>query len=155
MEVGGASAQRLAQMLTVEMGGALVGVYLPIDCFARPFLPPGRGVVVSVVDVVGGMPGTWTLDRALVDPADADAGGRFVFVPFTLGTTLKAGDQIALVLENRTGACHVTYSPVTANYAGGSGFVETLSTGPGWIALVRHPMNLLWADDFPFQLVLQ
>jgi hypothetical protein len=159
MEVGGPSAQRLAQTLTVEMGGTLVGVYLPIDCFARPFLPPGRGVVVSVVDVVGGSPGTWTVDRALVDPKDADAGGRFVFVPFTGGMTLKTGDQIALVLENRTGACHVTYSPATANYAGGNGFVETLSSsppgGPGWIPLAGHPMNLLWSDDFPFQLVLQ
>ena len=144
--IGGTSHQRLAQTLTVEVGGTLAGVFVPVAC--------GSGRLnVEIRDVAAGKPGPTVLDHRTVDAADlADTLGRFSYVRIPGALPLAAGQEIAIVLENKRGVCFARPSPVSSNYAGGQGFFEALPNPPGWVAFsdfVNTP------DDLPFQLVLE
>lgn len=143
--IGGTSHQRLAQTLTVEVGGSLAGVFLPILC--------GDGRVrVEIRDVAASQPGPTMLDHRVVNSTVFDSGGRFTYVPIRGGLPLAAGQQIAIVVENATGTCAYHQSPVSSNYAGGKGYFEALPNPPGWVAFSDFANT---PDDLPFQLVLE
>lgn len=144
--IGGTSHQRLAQTLTVEVDGNLAGVFVPVAC--------GSGRLnVEIRDVVAGKPGPTVLDHRNVDAADlADTLGRFSYVRIPGALPLAAGQQIAIVLENKRGVCFARPSPLSANYAGGQGYFEALPNPPGWVAFSDFANT---PDDLPFQLVLE
>lgn len=143
--IGGTSQQRLAQTLTVEVGGNLAGVFLPVLC--------GSGRLrVEIRDVVADQPGPTVLDHRGVDPAVFDTGGRFTYVRIPGSLPLAPGQRIAIVVENRTGTCAYHQSPVSSNYAGGQGYFEALPNPPGWVAFSVFANT---PDDLPFQLVME
>lgn len=157
----GLPTQRIAQTLTIETNGKMVGVFLPIDCMYGAYSTRGSGAVnVEIRDVDAGLPGPTVFDYALVGANYFDRGGRFTFVPLSGGLAVAPGQQFAIVLENGAGGCELSASapwiapwgaPLAA-YAGGTSFFENSYTSGVWI-----PFNATGygADDIPFQLVLQ
>lgn len=147
--VGGASDQKLAQTLTVEVGGTLEGVFLPLSC-------AGAGKIhVEIHDVVGGLPGPTVLADRAVAPSALDApGNRFTFVHIPGALALASGQRVAIVVyasKPNLGGCGMAQSQVSANYPGGRSFFDSRPNPPGWVAngdFVDTP------DDYPFQLVL-
>lgn len=146
LAVGGASQQRLAQTMTVEVGGNLAGVFLPISCAS------GK-VVVEVRDVgKGDVPGPGVL--AVTGARAADLGVppfRFTYVAMRRPLLLAAGDRISIIVSNPGGECGFAQAPATAAYAGGRGFFEALPNSPGFIPFSDFAGA---PDDLPFQLVL-
>jgi hypothetical protein len=149
--VGGQSRQRLAQTLTVERGGELAGVFLPIRCSAGP-------LYVELRNVVAGKPGSKILAREVLDGALLDVPiGRFLFIEMptsalTGGLTLYVNMQVAIVVGSQGASCGYSTSSTTPNYPGGAGFYDGVP-GPGaWIALAGSPGA---GGDLAFQLVLR
>ena len=149
--LGGASSQKLAQTLTVEIGGTFVGVWLPIECGTST-------VTVEIRDVVAGAPGPKVLDTMLVDPVFFDAGRRLVFVATSNAVSFVAGQQISIVMRTG-GECVLYASPAGMNfpvnvpsYPGGQAFFEAAPNPPGWVPLSTFPGQ---PDDLPFMLLLR
>lgn len=145
LAVGGSSQQRLAQTLTVEVGGQLAGVFLPISC------ANGR-VLVEIRDVKGDLPGARILASQSVRAADLDAPFRFTFVDMRSKHVFTPGMQVAIVVGNDKGSCGLAPAPVSVAYAGGRGSFEALPNPAGFIPFSDFPGT---ADDLPFQLVLE
>ena len=143
--IGGSSKQRLAQTLTVENSGNLAGVFVPVGC------GDGR-LIVEIHDVVSGQPGPTILDSRTAAPTAFAFSARFTYVPIPGSLPLTAGQQIAIVLDNKRGTCSLTPSPVSVNYAGGKAYFEALPNPPGWVAFSDFANT---PDDIPFQLVLE
>jgi hypothetical protein len=144
LAVGGGSQQSLAQTLTVEVGGKLAGVFLPISC-------ANGKVQVEIRDVKGDLPGTRVLASQTVRVAELDAPFRFTFVEMRSKFDFTAGMQVAIVVSNHGGSCGLAPAPVSVAYAGGRGSFEALPNPPGFIPFSTFPAT---ADDLPFQLVL-
>jgi hypothetical protein len=144
LAVGGSSQQRLAQTLTIEVGGRLAGVFLPISC-------ANGKVLVEIRDVKGDLPGARILASQSVRAADLDAPFRFTFVEMKSRLVFTAGSQVAIVVSNDSGSCGLAPAPVSVAYAGGRGSFEALPNPPGFIPFSDFPAT---ADDLPFQLVL-
>ena len=144
LAVGGGSQQRLAQTLTIEVGGKLAGVFLPISC-------ANGKVQVELRDVKGDLPGTRILASQSVRAAELDAPFRFTFVEMRSRLTFGAGDQVAIVVSNDNGSCGLAPAPASVAYAGGRGSFEALPNPPGFVPFSDFPGT---ADDLPFQLVL-
>lgn len=146
LAVGGASQQRLAQTMTIEAGGSLAGVLLPLSCASG-------NVVIEVRDVAGdGAPGANLL--AVTAARGTDLGSppfRFTFVALRRPIVLAPGDRIALVVSNPGGECGFAQAPATVAYAGGRGFFEALPNPVGFIPFAAFAGT---PDDLPFQLVL-
>lgn len=144
LAVGGSSQQRLAQTLTVEVGGRLAGVFLPISCAS------GK-VQVEIRDVKGDLPGASILAYRSVRASELDAPFRFTFVELKSRHVFAPGDQVAIVVGNDSGSCGLAPAPASVAYAGGRGSFEALPNPPGFIPFSDFPGT---ADDLPFQLVL-
>lgn len=145
LAVGGTSQQRLAQTLTVEVGGRLAGVFLPISC-------ANGKVQVEIRDVKGDLPGTRILAKVDVRASELDAPFRFTFVEFRGKHIFAAGEQVAIVVGNDSGSCGFAPAPASVAYAGGRGSFEALPNPPGFIPFSDFAGT---ADDLPFQLVLE
>ena len=145
LAVGGGSLQRLAQTLTVEVGGRLAGVFLPISC-------AGGKVLVEIRDVKGDLPGSRILASESVRAATLDAPFRFTFIDLKSRHIFAPGDQVAIVVGNEKGSCGLAPAPASVAYAGGRGSFEALPNPPGFIPFSDFPGT---ADDLPFQLVLE
>jgi hypothetical protein len=145
LAVGGSSQQRLAQTLTVEVGGRLAGVFLPINC------ANGR-LLVEIRDAKGGLPGTRILASESVRAADLDAPFRFTFIDLKSRHTFSPGQEVAIVVSNEKGSCGLAPAPASVAYAGGRGSFEALPNPAGFIPFSGFPGT---ADDLPFQLVLE
>lgn len=142
---GPSSEQKLAQTMTVEVGGNLAGIFMPILC--------GTGKVhVEIRDVAAGQPGPTVLDSRNVDPSVFDVPGYFIYVRIPGAVALTAGQEIAVVVSNAKGSCSYYKSPVTANYPGGQAFFDARPNPPGWVPFSAFPGE---PDDLPFQLVLE
>jgi hypothetical protein len=152
--IGGSSEQKLAQTLTVDAGGTLEGVFLPIGCDVIA----GAGKVhVEIHDVVGGMPGTTVLADRAVAPGEFDApNGRFTFVKIPGGLALSAGQQVAIVVyQPKVGSCAMRQSPLSVDYPGGHGFFDARPNPPGWVPFSTFAgTSAATSDDLPFILVL-
>jgi hypothetical protein len=144
LAVGGGSQQTLAQTLTVEVGGRLAGVFLPISC-------ANGKVLVEIRDVKGDLPGTRILASQSVRAAELDAPFRFTFVEMRSKHVFTTGMQVAIVVSNASGSCGLAPAPVSVAYAGGRGSFEALPNAAGFLPFSDFPNT---ADDLPFQLVL-
>ena len=143
LAVGGSSQQRLAQTLTVEVGGRLAGVFLPIIC-------ANGKVQVEIRDVKGDLPGPHILASQSVRAADLDML-RFTYVEMRSRHVFGAGNQVAIVVSNDSGSCGLAPAPASVAYAGGRASFEALPNPPGFLPFSGTPGA---ADDLPFQLVL-
>ena len=143
--IGGDSEQKLAQTITIQHAGLLKGIYLPLAC------DDGR-LKLSVTDVVVGEPGTTVLTQnqfranRINQPVSTF---RFFRLPGNLNVT--PGDELAIVLENQTGTCGLSQSPVGDSYPGGVGYFDARPNPPGWVALFGPGSAL----DLPFMLKLK
>jgi hypothetical protein len=143
--IGGASNQRLAQTLTVEIGGTLEGVFVPVSCSSGH-------LVVEIHDVVSGQPGPTVLAHRSVAAAQLMSNAlHFTFVPIPGALPLAPGQNIAIVLDSPHGTCGCLQSQATSDYPAGHGFFEALPNPPGWIPFSTFPGT---PDDIPFQLVV-
>lgn len=145
MAIGGSYEQVLAQTLTVEIGGNIDGVYLPVGC-------SDGALYLEVRDVVAGEPGPTVLDSQLVPAHLLPLTQRFKFIAFKGGAKVRAGDEIALVLSNPKGECGIARSRLSSDYAGGHAFFDSRPNPPGtWIPNGSFPNE---PDDYPFALGL-
>jgi len=143
--LGGSSEQKLAQTLTVEVGGTLAGLLLAVNCV-------GPKLKVEIRDVdASGLPGPTLLAQRNVNPADFDAYGRFTYVPIAGALALGAGQQVSFVVSVPKGQCSYMPSPVGTDYPGGHGFFDARPNAPGWVPFSGFANT---PDDLPFQLVL-
>jgi hypothetical protein len=143
--IGGSTDQKLAQTLTVEVGGYVAGVFLSVTCST------GR-LAVELRNVVADMPGTTVLARQEVR-ADRLRGyfGKFVYVKLPGDLRVYSGTRLAIVVTNEKGSCSLYQSADPGTYAGGKGWFETLPNPPGWLPFSDFPGD---PDDLPFQLVV-
>jgi hypothetical protein len=146
MAIGGTSDQRLAQTVTVGVSGRLIGIMLPVACES------GR-LVIEIRDVVGGEPGDNILSRRRIRAERIpDLGATFqLFRVRGGGLHLMAGDQFAIVLDNRSGGCGIFRGPVGDSYSGGQGLFEALPNPPGWVPFSETEDRL----DLPFMTLVR
>ncbi len=142
LAIGGSSEQKLAQTITVGTTGTLKGVYLPISC------ADGR-LRIAINDVVAGAPGNVTFTDKQVRGVRVDnliTQFRYFGLPGNIA--VNAGDQLAIVLENATGSCGISGSPVGDSYLAGGGFFDARPNPPGWIPFEETEVRF----DLPFLL---
>jgi len=143
--IGGASAQQLAQTVTVGRDGKLVGIFLPIGCDS------GR-LVIEILNVEGDGPGNTLLYRRRIDaPQLAPIGPVSRLFRIDPGLPLAAGDRLAVILRNPTGSCGLFQGPVGDAYAGGEGFFQALPNPPGWVPFSETESHL----DLPFMTLIR
>ena len=152
LAIGGASDQKLAQGFTAGADGFLTHVTIPVGC------DPFAQLVVSIHDVVGGMPGTTILTSEALDgalfpftPPSPDAAFRIIMLSRPVRVT--AGVSYAIVLEELVpGAeCGILSAPGGDSYTGGSAYFDARPNPPGWVPLALAPND---PDDLPFQVYL-
>ena len=157
--IGGPYGAEGAQSLTVEVGGTLRGVLLPIECGIA-----GGAVDVEIRDAPATppyYPGTMVLDRATMPPTFFyGKGPRFVFVPMYKRLAISAGQTISVVVRSPSGACSWHWPAPGVMYTGGgsstgSGFVQWTSNGGGWAPLWLISGGGNGAYDFPVLLVME
>jgi hypothetical protein len=146
--VGGGSLQSLAQTMTIEQPGHVMGVFLPVIC--------GTGMVsVELRDVApGDLPGSRVFDAAVVPASDIGYHNlHFTYIEFQGQRKVKAkpGTKLAVVVSNPGGSCAMNAAPVAVDYRGGRGSFEALPNPPGFVHFGDFPDT---PDDLPFQLVL-
>jgi hypothetical protein len=146
LAIGGASHQRLAQLVTAGHDGRLETLFLAISCSSGH-------LVVDVRNVSGNQPGDVVLAHVVARAAEVPAIGA-VFHSFDLHGSLSvaAGDRFAVVLDDPEGECTISQGPVGDTYAGGDGFFEALPNPPGWV-----PFSLFASArrDLPFLTVVR
>jgi hypothetical protein len=144
LAIGGPSGQRLAQTFTVELGGQLIALFLPVECASG-------GLRIEIRDVAGDEPGGAVLLSREV-PASLVASLDFHFQLFDLGGSVEVapGTRLAFVLGNPKGSCGIARGPAGDPYAGGAGFFEAGPNPPGWVRLAASGR-----DDLPFMAVVK
>lgn len=141
LAIGGFSDQRLAQTVTVGADGRLTAVFLPVSCDSGELL-------VEIRDVASNEPGPNVLAHQRVRAASLPFRtlSLLVSIPFRAPLDLRAGDRIAIVLDNPSGSCGLARGPIGDSYGGGEGFFEALPNPPGWVPFVATPIR----QDLPF-----
>ena len=130
-----------AQVVTAEHKGAILGAFLPIEC--------GTGdVIVEIRDASRGMPGSTVLDQATIDPATFNVTGMN-YAPLEGRAVVTPTQEVAIVMQNRTGTCWIYPSYNGSYYSGGEGWVAT--GGGSWAPL--PPTLPPTAPYIPFVLV--
>jgi len=152
LAIGGASDQKLAQTVTVGLGGALTEVRLPITCDG------GSHLILEIQGTAAGLPdGTvlrsQTYDGAGLppfppDPPSLRSFGLAVPLPVT------AGQQLAIVLSSPApGTCGIFQGPVGDPYPAGDGTFDALPNVPReWLPL-GPPLGD--RSDLPFATLLE
>jgi hypothetical protein len=145
MAIGGHDEQVLAQTMTVQAGGIIDGVYLPVACTSGDLR-------LEIRDVQGGEPGNLVLDEIDVPAAALPAiGPRFQFIALPGGVKVQPGEEIAVVMSSK-GDCGIFRSTLAPGYAGGRAFFDSRPNAAGvWLANGDFPGE---PDDLPFALML-
>ncbi len=139
------SEQKLAQTMTIEVTGTLKGIFLPIDC------ANGR-LRISINEVVAGEPGTLEYTaKQLRASRVSESITKFRYFALPGNLEIYAGDEYAVVLENRTGSCGISGSPEGDSYIGGGGFFDARPNAPGWISFEATESRF----DLPFMLLIK
>jgi len=143
LAIGGASAQKLAQVCTVGATGWLTEVWFPLGCDAGDLIVEVHGVNGNVPD------GTILASRSstAADFSDPVAAGTFRCMSLSSPPFLNSGDQVSLVLRS-TGSASIFQSPVGDSYTGGDAFFDARPNPPGWAPLGTR-------KDLPFRTVME
>ena len=145
LAIGGSSEQKLAQTITIDIAGILKGVYLPINC------ADGR-LKIAINDVVDGEPGSFEYTYNQVRSAritNQITTFRYFGLPGDL--SVEVGDEYAIVIDNPTGSCGISGSPVGDSYSGGGGFFDARPNPPGWVPFEETESRF----DLPFMVLIK
>jgi hypothetical protein len=144
LAIGGASQQRLAQVVTTGVSGSLVAVRLPVACDA------GSNLVVQIQSVDDTTPTGVVLTSQTISGATLPPTNPPIFrnLAFANPVSFVAGDEFAIVVSS-AGSCAISQGPAADSYPGGEAFFESLPNPPGWVPLT--PPRL----DLPFQTSVQ
>ncbi len=127
LAIGGSSEQKLAQTITISTTGTLKGIYLPISC------ADGR-LSIAINDVVLGEPGSLTLtNKQIRGNRVSNLISQFRYFGLPGNLQVNAGDRYAIVIENATGSCGISGSPLGDSYFAGGGFFDARPNPPGWV----------------------
>ena len=143
--IGGASQQKLAQVVTVRESGDLVGVRLPIACTYGM-------LTLEIRDLANGVPGANVLASASINATTlasfAPTLGAYPLLRLESPPSFGAGDQLAIALQTPY-SCSMEEGPTGDPYPGGDAFYEALPNAPGWTPL-GNPRY-----DLPFQTIMR
>ncbi len=145
--IGGGSDEKLAQVITAGADGFLRHVTIPIACDASSQL------TVSIQTVAGGLPtgtvlASETLPGDLFPSTPPSPDSAFRIIEFAFPTRVRAGDEVAIVMEAIYPGCGIYSSPGGDSYAGGRAYFDARPNPPGWIPIQFSPND---PDDLPFQ----
>ena len=142
LTIGGQSEQKLAQTVTVNQNGRLVGIYLPIECNSGE-------LVIEIRNLIDDLPGDVVLKRIQIPASNfSDVVDPPVFRLIKIGGNLPlvAGEQFAVVLLNAIGDCVIFQGSEGDSYTGGDGFFDARPNPPGWIPFSDFQES---RDDLP------
>jgi hypothetical protein len=134
LAVGGASQQKLAQVVTAGRTGRLTDVTIPIMC------QPGAKVLVSIQKTAGGVPTGSVLAQTVLPGTQfptlfASPAVGFRIVRFDTPATVSTGQVYAIVLEAFGDSCGVFGGPAGDSYSAGTAYYDARPNPPGWLAM--------------------
>jgi len=127
LAIGGASAQKVAQVVTAGMSGFLTIVRFPVTCDASSKL------IVEIQGVAAGVPNSAVpLTSQTVDgtslPPFAPSPPSFRSLTLSNPIYLTAGTQFAIVLKS-SGSCQIFRGPLGDSYSGGNLYIDSNQSG--------------------------
>ena len=150
LSIGGASQQKLAQVVTAGVTGVLTEVRFPVACASGD-------LVIEIQGVAGGIPNGAVLTSQTIPGAGLPS---FFPVPgvvslrsfvFSTPVSISAGNQFAVVLSS-SGECGVFQGPVGDSYPGGNAFFDARPNPAGlWVCMCDFMGARL---DLPFQTIV-
>ena len=139
--LGGASQQKLAQVVTTGMSGMLTTVRVPVECSSGDLL-------LEIQGVSSGLPDGIVLTSEVVPGANLPpffpSPLSFRSLVLSKPVSLDSGTPFAIVFET-TGDCGIFQGPMGNPYSGGDGYFDSRLNPPGVWA------RLLDRIDLPFQ----
>jgi hypothetical protein len=149
--IGGASQEKLAQVVTAGASGTLTQVRFPVAC-------DSGDLIVQIQGVTGGIPNGVVLASQAIPAASLPAffpTPGFVSLRnlvFTTPTPISAGSQFAVILSS-TGECGVFQGPVGDSYSRGNAFFDARPNAAGvWVSISDFPGARF---DLPFQTLME
>lgn len=145
--IGGASQQKLAQVVTAGRSGTLVDVALAVGCASDAAL------TLQIQGVSADMPdGVVRTSYLFNDVGVFSIPPTFKKLSLSNPLHFAAGDRFALVLGTApaTAECSTYPGPLGNPYPGGDGFFEVLANPPGWV-LLNEGSTAIFGVDLPFQ----
>lgn len=140
LALGGPSAQKLAQVLTAGLSGALEEVRFPVACSSGDLR-------IEIQGVTDGEPSGFLLTSELIPGASLSGpGSSFRSLVLSPPVAVTAGSRLAIVLST-DGSCGVFRGPAGDPYSGGDGFYDSRPNQPGWLRLTERL-------DLPFQTIV-
>src|SRR5262245_5110437 len=142
--IGGASQQKLAQVVTAGVSGSLTMVRFPVACDALDNL------IVEIQGVTAAKPNGIVLTSAVIPGTSLPMfppPTSFRSIVFSRPAVFSAGSQFAIVLRS-TGSCVVFQGPVGNSYPGGFAFFDSLPNASGWVTFSD-------GGDLPFQTLVE
>lgn len=142
--IGGASEQKLAQVVTPAISGTLTETRFPVACSTGD-------LIVEIQGVAGGLPNGVVLTSQAISakslPSFFPDPPSFRSLVFSAPVFFSAGNPFAIVLRS-DGACGLFQGPIGDPYPGGDGFFDARPNTPGvWVPLGTR-------SDLPFQTVV-
>lgn len=145
LAVGGASEQRLAQVVTAADAGDLLGLRVPVGCRSGALSVSIHGVRGEEPNDVLLASGSFSASQVR---ASHDALESYPLLRVEPPAPLAAGQKFAIVLD-ATGDCGLWQGPAGDSYELGDAYFEALPNPPGWL-LLSGP-----AYDLPFQTIMR
>jgi hypothetical protein len=144
--VGGASEQKIAQVVTTAEAGDLVGVRVPVQCSSGTLTVWIRGVTgFEPNDVILASQSFYAAD---VRTSYLEVEG-YPMLRFDAAPSFERGQTLAIVL-GASGDCGVWQGPAGDSYLGGDGYFDARPNRAGVWVLFSGP-----AYDLPFQTIMR
>lgn len=143
--IGGASDQKLAQIVTAGVAGFLSELRLPVAC------DPMSELVLEIVESEGlGVP-TAVVRSSQRFPGSAFSTTGFQALSLSQPVFFPARRRFAFVLDS-PGDCGMAIAPLGDSYPRGQGYFDARPNPPGWLCLCEFRDG---PYDLPFQTVVQ
>jgi hypothetical protein len=148
---GGNSNQKLAQVVTAGVSGALTAVRLPVACS-----PTGPGLVIEIQGVTAGTPNgtvftSQSIPASSLPPPAFPSPPEFRELGISVPPNIAAGTPFAIVLKS-AGECAVSVGPVGDPYPRGNLYFDARPNPPGWVCVCSFPGDRF---DLPFQTLVE
>ena len=144
--IGGRSAQKLAQVVTAGITGALVEIRFAVGCSS------GINLIVEIQGVSNDKPnGVVLTSHTFTDIGDYTIPPIFKNLLLPNPIPFSTGDRFAIVLSatpNPSYACSTYPGPEGDSYPGGNAFFDSRPNPPGWVPMFNR-------SDLPFQTLVE